>query len=430
MIRTKSVHLFTAMLVFFLLSGEVWAQARISSPYSRFGVGELWHNNYSTVLSGMGNVGLAIQSDAFINIKNPASYAAFDSTSFLFDLSGMGSYTTLKTSEITQEADYASLGYILFGTPVTKWWKASFGLVPFSNVGYSVFVDKPVDGVGRVRNIYEGSGGLNQLHLGNGFNITPNFSLGFNAAYVWGVIDTRRRVTFPDSLFMISTRIDNFDHVSDFMFDFGAQYFVPLKKDMVLGLGLVYKPQLSINTTRKYLGQTYFGSSDNNVELPRDTVAYDPSNKGTLEFPMGFGGGVSLIQYDRFVISMDVNWRNWKEYQAFGRSDSLQNSLSLNFGGEYIPKHNSITSYWHRVRYRLGVRYENTYLEINNQAIKEFGISFGLGFPFNRSKSMINFAFEFGNKGTVENRLVKENFFKLTFGLTIYERWFVKNKYR
>ncbi len=72
----------------------------------------------------------------------------------------------------------------------------------------------------------------------------------------------------------------------------------------------------------------------------------------------------------------------------------------------------------------------NTYIEINNQPIKEFGISFGLGLPFRRSKSMLNFAFEFGNKGTVENDLVQENFFKFTFGLSIYERWFVKNKYR
>jgi hypothetical protein len=127
---------------------------------------------------------------------------------------------------------------------------------------------------------------------------------------------------------------------------------------------------------------------------------------------------------------VDVNWRNWKEYQAFGRSDSLQNSFSFNVGGEYIPKHNSITSYWHRVRYRLGFRYENTYLNINGQPIKEFGISFGLGFPFNRSKSMLNFAFEFGNKGTVENSLVQENFLKFTFGLTIYERWFLKSKYK
>ena len=428
MIRTNTAPLLIAFVLLFFVSERTMAQARISSPYSRYGVGELWQNHYSVTLAGMGNVGLAIRSNNFLNIKNPASYTGFDSTSFLFDVSVLGMYTTLKTTKISQNADYGSLGYILFGTPVTKWWRATFGLIPFSNVGYYVTEEKIVDDVGKVQFIYEGSGGLNQFHLGNGFKITENLSIGFNASYVWGVIDRRRRVTFPDSLFMMSTRIDNFDHVSDLMFDIGAQYFIPLKNGMELGTGLVVKPGVNLNSTRRYLAQNYFGGED--IEFPRDTVAYDASTKGTLEFPLGIGGGVSLRRADNFIVSMDVNWRNWKEYKSYGRSDSLQNSFSLHLGGEYIPKHNSITSYWHRVRYRIGVRYENTYLEINNRPIKEFGISFGLGFPFRRSKSMLNFAFEFGNKGTVENNLVQENFFKFTFGLSIYERWFVKNKYR
>lgn len=430
MIRTRSTTLLIALVVFFFVSEKTWAQARISSPYSRYGVGELWHNNYSATLSGMGNVGLAIRSNNYLNIKNPASYTGFDSTSFLFDISGIGSYTTLKTIDISQDADYASLGYILFGTPVTKRWKASFGLIPFSNVGYSVYQDEVLPDIGRVRYIYEGAGSLNQLHLGNAFMITPNLSVGINASYIWGVIDRKRRVTFPDSLSMLSTHIDNFDHISDFIFDFGVQYFIPMKNGMELGTGLVFKPGVDINTTRKYIGQNYFSNSESNVWLPKDTIAYNPSKKGTLAFPMGFGGGVSLRKSNQFLVSMDVNWRNWKEFKSYGRSDSLQNSFSVNVGGEYVPKHNSITSYWHRVRYRIGFRYENTYLEINNQPIKEFGISFGLGFPFKRSKSMLNFAVEYGNKGTVEHGLVQENFFNFTFGLSIYERWFVKHRYR
>src|SRR5210317_2274597 len=135
MIRTKAAP-FLISLLLLLASESTWAQARISSPYSRYGVGDLWHNHTSVVLAGMGNVGLAISSDNYLNIKNPASYTGFDSTSFLFDISGVGMYNTLKTTEISQPADYASLGYILFGTPITKRWKASFGLIPFSNVGY------------------------------------------------------------------------------------------------------------------------------------------------------------------------------------------------------------------------------------------------------------------------------------------------------
>jgi len=429
MTKNNAAVFVLVLLILSLSTESLRAQARISSPYSRYGVGELWHNNYSTTLSGMGNVGLAIRSDNFLNIKNPASYTGFDSTSFLFDVSALGSYTTLKTTEISENADYASLGYILFGTPVTRWWRASFGLIPFSNVGYSVTEEKVVPDVGRVRFIYEGAGGLNQVHFGNAFRISDRLSVGINSSYVWGLIDRRRRVTFPDSLTMVSTRVDNYDHISDVMFDLGVQYFIPLKNGMELGTGLVFKPGMDISTTRKYIVQNYFGG-DNNIELPRDTVAYDPSDKGMLEFPVGAGAGISLQKKDQFLVSMDVNWRNWKEFRSYGRSDSLQNSFSFHVGGEYTPDHNSISSYFQRLKYRLGFRYENTYLDINNRPIKEFGISFGLGFPFKRSKSMLNFAFEFGNKGTVEDKLVQENFYKFTFGLSIYERWFVRSKYR
>jgi len=430
MIRTKTASLFVFLLLMLFVSDMTMGQARISSPYSRYGVGELWHNHYSVTLAGMGNIGIAIQSNNYMNIKNPASYTGFDSTSFLFNVSALGMYNTLKTTDISQSADYASFGYILFGTPVTKWWKASFGLIPFSNVGYTVYDEKDIDDIGMTRFIYEGDGGLNQFHLGNGFKITKNLSVGINASYVWGVIDRRRRVTFPDSLSMLSTRIDNFDHISDIMFDLGVQYFIPLKNDMVIGTGLVVKPGTQLSTTRKYIAQNYFANTEGTIELPRDTVAYNPSSKGTLEFPLGIGAGISFSKANQFTVGMDVNWRNWKEYKSYGRSDSLQNSFSFHLGGEYTPKHNSISSYWHRVKYRLGFRYENTYLEINDTPIKEFGISFGLGLPFKRSKSMLNFAFEFGNKGTVKNNLVQENFFKFTFGLSIYEKWFVKSRYQ
>ena len=428
--RTKTAPVLILFLLMFFASESTWAQASISSPYSRYGVGELWYNHYSVTLAAMGNVGYAIKSDNYLNIKNPASYTGFDSTSFLFNISALGMYTTLKTTNISQGADYGSLGYVLFGLPITKRWRASFGLIPFSHVGYYVYDEEIVEDVGRVRFIYEGAGGLNQLHLGNGFKITDKLSIGVNASYVWGLIESRRRITFPDSLSMLSTRVDNIDHISDVLFDIGVQYFIPLKNDLEIGTGLDVKPGMKMNSTRAYLAQNYFGGANNDIELPRDTVAYDPSQRGTLDFPFGIGGGVSLKKNNQFLVSFDASWRNWKEYRSYGRSDSLQNSFSINLGGEYIPKHNSITSFWHRVRYRLGFRYEDTYVEINNTPIKEFGISFGLGLPFRRSKSMLNFAFEFGNRGTVKNDLVQENYFKFTFDLSIYERWFVKTKYR
>ena len=81
MIRTNTASLLVSLLLLLFISDQARSQGTISSPYSRYGVGELWKNNTSVPLSAMGNVGLAIRSDNFINIKNPASYTGFDSTS-------------------------------------------------------------------------------------------------------------------------------------------------------------------------------------------------------------------------------------------------------------------------------------------------------------------------------------------------------------
>ena len=61
------------------------------SPYSRFGYGTM--RDYATSSQrSMGGVGYAMQSGRQINVMNPASYAAIDSLTFLFDMGISMSY--------------------------------------------------------------------------------------------------------------------------------------------------------------------------------------------------------------------------------------------------------------------------------------------------------------------------------------------------
>ncbi len=84
----------------------------------------------------------------------------------------------------------------------------------------------------------------------------------------------------------------------------------------------------------------------------------------------------------------------------------------------------------------MGLRYSDTYLQLNNNQLKQYGISFGLGIPLTnstKSLSMINFGCEVGRKGTTENQLLQENFFNFFVGFSIspaiHEEWFHKRKY-
>jgi hypothetical protein len=77
----------------------------------------------------------------------------------------------------------------------------------------------------------------------------------------------------------------------------------------------------------------------------------------------------------------------------------------------------------------MGIRYNQTYLNIYDQSINEFGISFGLGLPLPRSLTTIDLSVEVGRGGTTAKNLIQENFVNFTLGVSIYERWFVKRRY-
>ena len=78
--------------------------------------------------------------------------------------------------------------------------------------------------------------------------------------------------------------------------------------------------------------------------------------------------------------------------------------------------------------YRAGVRWEHTGLKLNNQDVKDFGITFGLGLPVN-VLSKINIGVELGQMGTNNAGLIKENYTNIMLGFSLSDIWFIKRKY-
>ena len=105
------------------------------------------------------------------------------------------------------------------------------------------------------------------------------------------------------------------------------------------------------------------------------------------------------------------------------------NASSIALGGFFIPDYNSFSNYWKRATYRAGLHFENTGLEINNETINEFGISFGVGLPVGNMFSNANLGFEIGKRGTTKQNLIQENFLICILSLSLNDRWFQKSKY-
>ncbi|MFA8298668.1 MAG: hypothetical protein ACEPOV_00735 [Hyphomicrobiales bacterium] len=441
MIKRKINLSILTLLCMLLGLNELKAQSDISSPYSKYGIGKLNNDNTNIISKNMGGIGYGIRS-SFINPKNPASYAAFDSLSFHFDAAVSGSVINLKDASYSSTTNNGTVEYLTFGFPVTKWLRTSFGILPYSSVGYRISKDLTVMNSDRkYRQLFNGEGGLNRFYIGNAFKINDNFFLGFNAYYLFGNITHERIIDFSGDLedskdMFFNSKVTNQIKINNFYFDLGIQGFIPLKKDLELGLGMVTSLGNNLNAKRDYFVYNYYLNSGNEVSI--DTVTSKPQQSGTIKLPLTIGGGISLEKKSNWMIGADLKWGNWKNYKTDWGSNSgdeyfdnsLQNSLTFSMGGYYLPDNRSIASFWKRSIYRFGFRYGGSYINISDKSVNEFGISLGASFPYRKSKSSINLGFEYGGLGKVVDNLVEETFFKFSVGISIQEKWFVKYKYR
>lgn len=377
----------------------------------------------------MGGISAGMRSQWFINPQNPASYTAFDSVSFLFDGGLYSRLSTFSSDTLSQSSNYASIGYISMGFPVTRWWRTSFGLLPFSSVGYTINSDQSVEGFGNTRFEFQGYGGLSQLYIGNGFRIFRDLSAGINVSYLFGSIDKIRNITFPDSGYVFSARISEMTKARGFYADFGLQYHHKFNNGRFFTLGATYAPGQNIGGKSDKLAVSYTHDYSTNLDEIRDTVEYTQGSNGKIYLPRAMGGGFSFGNGDRWMAGADIKWQEWSKFTYLGRSDSLKNSLCLNVGGQFRPSSSDVSSYWKRITYRAGARFNQSYLFLNETRINEFGISFGFGLPMKKTRSTLNIAVEAGGRGTTQNNLIRENYFRFSLGASIFDRWFLKRKY-
>lgn len=406
-----------------------FAQIRISSPYSRYGIGDLQtvHSVYS---SGMGGLNIALRNPSYINMNNPASYSSFDTNSFVLDMGIISTFSQLKTNIVTQEyTNHTSLGHVLLGFPVTRWCGVSLGVIPFSKSGYQVKTsDTIINSDKTFTERFTGSGGVNQAYLGVSFKPFKNFSFGANLGYLFGTIYKDRAVERPDDAYSFNVRVKNDVSVGGIFMNYGLQYQIFLKNDYVLTLGSKFNLPMNVNAKQTLLAERYSGQEEEDVISIKDTLVNIAEEKGKIYMPLTLGGGLTFAKKNIWMAGAEFEWQNWKKFKSFGESDEIGNSFIVSAGGEYTPKIASLTSYFKRINYRAGFRFSQSYYELRNSKINDFSVSIGAGFPLSKTRSTLNFAFEAGKRGTVSNNLLQENYFRLVFGISFREFWFFRPK--
>jgi hypothetical protein len=422
------IRLFVAtFLLLFSLHAALYAQELTLSPYSRYGVGDIF-NTSSTRNAAMGGIGVATDNYFTVNRINPASYA--DMLFTTLDVSGFGQYSQLSTATANENQFSSGFQNLSLGFPSNKKLAIAMGFSPYSAVGYNISAQREVmlDTLHTELTSYQGQGGLNQAFLGVGSRFLKNrLRLGLNFHYSFGNTNySREAILVTDIANSQSVLVQEDIFVGGTGWQGGFIYVdtVAKKKGIILRIGGM------VDYTSKLKG-------DRLIVMDNDRVVDTTLNEeGFIRIPVQYGGGLMLHRPGHWSIGADFIYQDWADLEYFSDTPDLGKESRLSVGGEWIPQFDG-RNYLKRIRYRFGGYYRESYISVNQQPVNDVGVTFGLGFPASakgisrfdqgRASSQINLAFIVGRRGSLDAGLPLEEFYvRMRVGINLNDRWFIR----
>ena len=427
------------------------AQNGLNSPYSQYGIGmsSLPYNMPS--LSAIGGVAFTRSSQNMVNPFNPASYASIAKETLVFDMGLSIEMSTLRNNSDKQYDADGNLGYLAVAFPVTRWWKAAFGVMPYSDVNYQSTRRSTVNPGGEVKTIYEGNGGVSQFFWGQGFNILggndmakPQLRAGFNINYLYGTLTRAVTIDFTanDTTYMMDSRSQKDTYVKNLLFDLGVQYEQPLGEKYRLGIGVNVKPHRLMTVKDNALVYTFVTNAA--TEYMRDTIfplnGGDSEFESSLEQPFTAGIGLSLQRNDKWLVAVDGTFAPWSglkytensAYSIFGQSPLRYGGSQKWALGVQLLGDKNAASYMRRVTFSAGAHYESGRLQLeltdgSDHRLNEWGFGLGVSLPMRKGRSVLNISAAYSSFGSAD--LLRRD--AVTIGISVgsCESWFVKRKF-
>ncbi len=419
------------VLLVFLLSfftKFAFSQANTNEPYTRFGYGIL-QPNYFGQSRGMGGVSAALREENLINIANPASYSAIRITTLESGL--QLKFISLRAFNSKETSFNGQFSYLAMGFPLSPRWSMVLAIVPYSNIGYKQVLDNIIPVLGPQKAIYSGEGGLTQAFMGHGFTIAKGLSIGFNAGYVFGNIESSQSTVFLNDT-VYNARISSTQQLGGFNFEYGAQYNFRTNKDSKFTVGYDGAYGNAI-ITREKLFTDRFTSNIRGNERSLDTITSKAQPPKASFLPTKNSLGISYKFQNKLLLATEINYDIYSSVVYNGLNAGFRDAWRVAVGGQYTPDITSVSNYWDLVDYRAGISYGKTNLRIHQQDIDQYALTFGLGLPLrsytqSQVSSKINIGFEIGQLGSVTAANVLQKYFNVHIGFVLNQLWF--NRYR
>ena len=435
----KLVFVFIALFAI-----KSYAQEGTASPYSFYGMGSL---KFKGTVESRSMGGLSVYSDSIhINLRNPASYASKnlaiynnESRPVKFAIGGSHTNAKLKSDTASDEVNSSTLDYLAMSFPIGR-FGLGMGLIPYTSVGYKL---ETLNNNNDLSTKFRGEGGVNKVYASLGYLVMDGLSVGVDLGYNFGNVknNTIEYVyTNEGSLAQYQTREDNRSDIGGLSANFGIIFSKMIQDKFELTTSLTFRPEMNLNSENSRTYNTITINAINDQEYVINSIEADLASQGLkstdLVLPTKLSLGAGIGQPRIWFVGAEYTYLNTKAFknELYASSDSAgnvtySNASTVSIGGFVIPDYNSFSSYFKRVVYRAGVRFEGTGLNINDQAINEFGISFGVGLPMGNTFSNANLGVEFGKRGTTSENLIQEKFINFQLSFSFNDRWFQKRRF-
>ena len=430
--RIATVALFIALSAMFSLSlaQNLNTSNLSSSPYNRYGYGRLGTLGNSVTRS-MGDVGIAVRSNQFTTLANPASLTAIDTLTMIFTVGLDAQFGGYKEDEASTHKWDAGFSGMSFQMPLWRNFAMSLSLSPYSMVGYyygtsdKQAIQSPVISHDTLSyaSTHTGVGGINHFMMGIGWRPfrtkTQEMNLGVNVGWLFGTIEHSGVLT--TSTQANNTYIDYRATARGLSLTLGAHYTCRLNATSSLTLGAIYSPQLNMNI-----------SSESN-KFSTDTITTKDKFRSGIKTPARYGVGLTYSVARKLILTGEYEMSKWSEVAGLNTDMVCQegifnDSYRMALGAEYLPK-SMTNNFFKACRYHAGVSYKTSYLKVNDKELRELGANLGVSMPINK-RSSLDLGVGYSSLQPEGGSMVKENYLTINVGLTFNEMMFFRNMLR
>jgi len=173
-----------------------------------------------------------------------------------------------------------------------------------------------------------------------------------------------------------------------------------------------------------------------------DSVYSQRNIKGSIHLPSSYAAGVTIRKtaqgprgyFEMWSLGAEYTSTKWSQYRFYDQTDKVTDDWMFKLGAQFSPNPSSGKSVWSAVNYRVGFFTGKDYVNPDGNGLKVIGGSMGCGLPIRKWNSysnqfaIVNTSLQFGKRGSNVNNIT-EGFFKLSFGLSLSDIWFIKRRY-